>query len=54
VLSTPEVDCALIGMRTPREVRENVALAEDLHGRLDLKALQARYVQPGPPGAAET
>ena len=44
VLSTPEVDCALIGMRTPDEVRRNVALAEDASARLDLAALHKRYV----------
>lgn len=44
VLSTPEVDCALVGMRTPEEVRENVALAEDPAARIDLRALHERYV----------
>ena len=48
VLSTPEVDCMLVGMRTPQEVRRNVALAEDARGRLDLRALHARYVEQGP------
>ena len=43
VLSTPEVDCALIGMRTEREVLINVELAEDPSNRLDLEALNDRY-----------
>jgi len=44
VLSTPEVDCVLVGMRTDDEVRRNVALAEDLDARIDLRALHERYV----------
>jgi aryl-alcohol dehydrogenase-like predicted oxidoreductase len=44
VLSTPEVDCALVGMRTLQEVRENVALAQDAGARIDLRALHTRYV----------
>ncbi|HUS90406.1 MAG TPA: aldo/keto reductase [Phycisphaerae bacterium] len=44
VLSTPEIDCALVGMRTAEEVRRNVALAEDPSARIDLKALHKRYV----------
>jgi len=43
VLSTPEVDCAVIGMRNSREVRENAALAEDAAGRLDVAKLHDRY-----------
>lgn len=43
VLSTPEIDCALVGMRSAVEVRENAALAADLSARLDLKALHHRF-----------
>ncbi|MGD2175938.1 MAG: aldo/keto reductase, partial [Candidatus Brocadiaceae bacterium] len=34
VLSTPEVDCALVGMKRAEEVVANVRLAEDLTNRL--------------------
>jgi aryl-alcohol dehydrogenase-like predicted oxidoreductase len=44
VLATPEVDVVLIGMRTPEEVCENVALAEDAGARLDVRAFHERYV----------
>lgn len=44
VLSNPRVDVALVGMRTPQEVEENVRIAEDLAGRIDLGALHAKYV----------
>ena len=44
VLSTPEVDCVLVGMRTVDEVRANVQLAEDSAARIDLPALHRRYV----------
>jgi hypothetical protein len=43
VLSTPEVDCVLVGMRSVEEVAANVALAEDDAARLDLRALHDRY-----------
>lgn len=43
VLSTEEIDCALIGMRSEREVEMNVELAEDLSNRLDLARLNDRY-----------
>ena len=43
VLSTAEVDCAVVGMRNAREVAENIAVAEDRIGRLDLAALHNRY-----------
>ena len=43
-LSTPEVDCVLVGMRRVEEVRRNVALAEDAGARIDLRALHERYV----------
>jgi len=43
VLSTPEVDCALVGMTSEEQVARNVALVEDLSNRLDLVALNDRY-----------
>lgn len=43
VLSTPEVDCAVVGMRTKEEVWENVELAEDPTQRLDLTRLHDRF-----------
>lgn len=43
VLSTPEVDCALVGMIHPDEAAANIALARDTASRLDLKALHSRY-----------
>ena len=39
VLSTPEVDSALVGMRTPAEVAANTSLVRDLTARMDVKAL---------------
>lgn len=39
VLSTPQVDAALIGMRTPDEVKANVALAGDPAARIDVAGL---------------
>jgi len=44
VLSNPLVDVALVGMRTPDEVRANVALIENTAGRIDLDQLHERYV----------
>ena len=44
VLSTPEIDCAVVGMLNSDEVRENVALASDRSARLDLRSLHERYV----------
>lgn len=43
VLSTPEVDVALVGMRHRREVEQNVALASDPSERYDLKELHHRF-----------
>lgn len=42
VLSTPEVDCALVGMRDPREVDLNIALARRAP-RFDLAELHNFY-----------
>ena len=36
VLSTPEIDSALVGMTTPEEVEANIGLARDPSSRLDL------------------
>ncbi len=43
VLSTPHVDCALVGMVNEEQAAANVALADDLSNRLDLDALNDRY-----------
>jgi aryl-alcohol dehydrogenase-like predicted oxidoreductase len=43
VLSTPEVDCALVGMKTVDEVLANVALVEDESNRLDIPSFHDRY-----------
>jgi len=43
VLSTPEVDVAVVGMRSPEEVRENAALEADKASRMDLKFLHNRF-----------
>lgn len=43
VLSTPEVDCAVVGMQHPDEVAANLALADDVTSRIDVAALHNRY-----------
>ena len=43
VLSTPEIDVALVGMRNPREVEINTALADDIQVRYDLDELHNRF-----------
>ena len=43
VLSTPEIDVALVGMRNPKEVETNVALASDLNDRYNLDELHNRF-----------
>jgi len=43
VLSTPEVDVALVGMRTPQEVQANAELAAEGAMRFDLPKLHNRY-----------
>lgn len=54
VLSTPEIDCALIGMQTAAEVQANCALAANSAARIDLPALhdfyQGRPREAAPPG----
>lgn len=44
VLSNPFVHVALVGMRTPEEVRANVQICQDLAGRIDLDALHRKFV----------
>ena len=44
VLSNPLVDVALIGMRSAKRVEENVAICEDLNGRIDISIMHTRYV----------
>jgi aryl-alcohol dehydrogenase-like predicted oxidoreductase len=44
VFSNPLVDVVLAGMRSPERVRQNVAIANNLAGRIDLKALHRRSV----------
>lgn len=43
-LSNPLVDAALVGMREARIVEQNVAICEDLEGRVDLEKLHEKYV----------
>lgn len=45
VLSNPLVDVALVGMRTPTEVEQNVAIWQDAAGRMDLGWLHEKYVE---------
>ncbi|MFH5181790.1 hypothetical protein ACHHV8_03675 [Paenibacillus sp. TAB 01] len=44
VLSNPYVDVALMGMRDADIVRKNVAICEDLDGRVDLNEIHERYI----------
>jgi aryl-alcohol dehydrogenase-like predicted oxidoreductase len=48
VLSTPEIDCAVVGMCSIADVRENAVLASDTTVRFDLRALHERYVSDTP------
>lgn len=43
VLSTPEVNCVVVGMRSADEVAANLALADETAARLDLTGLHDRY-----------
>jgi len=45
VLSTPEIDVALVGMRTPKEVETNFVLADDANARYDLDGLHNRFIE---------
>ncbi len=47
VLSTPEIDVALVGMRNQREVELNAALAGDAEARYDLSEIHDRFRRPG-------
>lgn len=54
-LSVPEVDSALVGMRSAREVRDNVALLRDPASRIDIRALHDFFDgrgRPAPPRPA--
>jgi aryl-alcohol dehydrogenase-like predicted oxidoreductase len=42
VLSNPKIDVALLGMRSAKRVQENVAICEDLSGRINIKDLHYR------------
>lgn len=44
VLSNPLVDVALVGMREPEIVEENVRIVDDFKGRIDLRVLHEKYV----------
>ena len=44
VLSNPLVDAALVGMRDVDTVEANVRIWRDVASRIDLTALQGRYV----------
>lgn len=44
VLSNPLVDVALIGMRTPQRVLQNIEIMDDTSGRVDIAAIHDRYV----------
>ncbi len=43
-LSNPLIDVALVGMRSVQRVEQNVALANDLAGRMDLEQVHTYYV----------
>jgi len=44
VLSNPLVDVALVGMRSPELVVQNVKIVDDLAGRVDIDEVHRRYV----------
>lgn len=43
VLSTPEVDCVIVGIRSVQEVVANVTLSKDSSRRIDLRFLHDRF-----------
>jgi hypothetical protein len=45
VLSNPNVDVAIVGMRRAVEVEENVAICDDLTSRYDLAEIHQRFVE---------
>ena len=46
VLSNPLVDVALVGMRTVERVEQNVAICNDIGGRIDIAAIHGKYPTP--------
>jgi hypothetical protein len=44
VLSNKLIDAALVGMRTPEEVDKNIAVLNDVDGRIDLDHLHEKFV----------
>jgi aryl-alcohol dehydrogenase-like predicted oxidoreductase len=45
VFSNPLVDVVLVGMRSAERVRQNVEIANDLAGRIDINAVHTRYTE---------
>ncbi|GHT56676.1 hypothetical protein FACS1894109_06380 [Spirochaetia bacterium] len=45
VFSNPLVDVVLSGMRSPERVRQNVKIAGDFSGRIDIRAVHKRIVE---------
>jgi uncharacterized protein len=45
-LSNPLVDVALVGMRSVEEVEKNVAVTENIEGRIDLAVVHEHYPDP--------
>jgi predicted aldo/keto reductase-like oxidoreductase len=45
VFSNPLVDVVLVGMRSAERVRQNVEIANDLAGRIDISAVHTRYTE---------
>jgi aryl-alcohol dehydrogenase-like predicted oxidoreductase len=45
VFSNPLVDVALVGMRSAGRVRQNVEIAGDLEGRIDIAQVHRKYVE---------
>jgi len=46
VLSTPEIDVALVGMRSPEEVEANVSLASNINDRYNMSEIHDRFYSP--------
>jgi aryl-alcohol dehydrogenase-like predicted oxidoreductase len=45
VFSNPLVDVVLVGMRSAERVKQNVEIAGDLSGRVDINAVHTRYTE---------
>jgi aryl-alcohol dehydrogenase-like predicted oxidoreductase len=45
VFSNPLVDVVLVGMRSAERVRQNVEIAGDMAGRIDINAVHTRYTE---------